>query len=258
MRWVLGFVVAALGLVDDAFAAPFTTPAADGVVVHGNDWGQGPKAVLLVHEKGKSGLDWTYFAVRLSQRGWHVAAIDLRGHGESKPPDVLTEGDYPKMTQDVAAGIAFLKAKGAKEIVVIGAGFGANVALHAAADAPDVKTVVLMSPGLNLSGVALSTAADKYGSRPMLVAVGLDDAYGLKTATWLEQHGTGARMVELVEAGGSGMRLLNKDPDLEGTLIAWISGNYAQVDANQREKPVGTTGAEGTKFETTGKKLGEE
>ena len=256
MRFV-GLLVAALGLVGDASAAEFTTTAADGVVIHGNDWGKGTKGVLLVHEKGKSGLDWSYFAERLAQKGWHVAAVDLRGHGASKPPEVLTDADYPKMSQDVAAGLAWLRAKGSKEIVVIGAGFGANVSLPAAADAPDVKTVVLMSPGLNLSGVALSTAADKYGTRPMLVAVGLDDSYGLRTATWLEERGGGARVVELIGAGGQGVKLLNKDPDLEGTLVAWISGNYAQVDASQRAQPTDQTGAEKATFETTGKKLGE-
>lgn len=255
MRW-LWVVGLALGLSREAIAAPFTANAADGVVLHGNDWGKGTKAVLLVHEKGKSSLDWSYFAERLSQKGFYVAAIDLRGHGTSTLPAPLTEADYPKMSQDVAAGLAFLRAKGAKDIVIIGAGIGANVSLYAASEAPDVKTVVLMSPGLNLTGVAIAPAAEKYGTRPMLIAVGADDTYGLRTATWLEERGQGSRVVEFVGAGGQGVKLLNKDPDLEGTLIAWISGNYAQVDVSQRATPASTTAP--ATFTTTGKKLGEE
>jgi alpha-beta hydrolase superfamily lysophospholipase len=59
-------------------------------------------AVVLVHMLTRTHADWAAFANELQQAGFHVLAIDLRGHGDSGgryDPD----GDLGVMQQDVKA-----------------------------------------------------------------------------------------------------------------------------------------------------------
>src|SRR5690554_6123003 len=59
----------------------------------GADVGGDPAAppVILLHGGGQTRYSWGRAARELAQSGYHVIALDLRGHGES---EWATDGDY--------------------------------------------------------------------------------------------------------------------------------------------------------------------
>ena len=130
--------------------------------------------VILLHMLGKDRSTWNTFASTLSQKeGYAVLSIDLRGHGESVKQNngntisfqSFTPDDYNKMVLDVKAAKQFLitnKNANPNNISIVGASIGANIAINYAAMAPTIKSVVLLSPGLNYRGVSTEQAITKY------------------------------------------------------------------------------------------------
>jgi pimeloyl-ACP methyl ester carboxylesterase len=130
--------------------------------------------IILLHMLGKDRSTWNAFASTLSQKeGYAVLSIDLRGHGESVKQNngntisfqSFTPDDYNKMVLDVKAAKQFLitnKSANPNNISIVGASIGANVAINYAAMDPTIKSVVLLSPGLNYRGVSTEEAITKY------------------------------------------------------------------------------------------------
>lgn len=83
-------------------------------------------------------------APALNQAGYAVLAIDLRGHGQ-------TGGsiDWPQVDDDLPRVWAYLTGRDDVDparTAIIGASIGANLALRTAANLPQVRGVVLLSP----------------------------------------------------------------------------------------------------------------
>lgn len=253
---VVPSVAASLGLVAHAGTALSLT-AADGSAIKATSYGKGTNGVVLVHDKGRSSADWGPFAEKLASQGFHVVAVDLRGHGASKPPDTLGEADWPKTPQDVAAAVAHLKGKGATKIALLGAGFGANAALAAAADDVGVTNLVLLSPGLNINGVTVGAAMEKYGARPVLLVASAEDAYAARSVNYLDGKAAGAKHLEILSDAGSGAKMLNRDAGLENTLLSWLNGSFFLKAGAKAPEPQLNTGADAGALETTGTKFGE-
>jgi pimeloyl-ACP methyl ester carboxylesterase len=250
-------LVAALFASGIAHAAALALTAADGTAIKAVDYGKGTNGVILVHDKDRSGADWQLFAQKLAANGFHVVAVDLRGHGASKPPDALTEADWPKMTQDVEAAVAWLHAKGATKLAVVGASFGANLAVNAAADDAAVTNLVLLSPGLNLNGVTTSAAMEKYGKRPVLFVASNDDAYAVRSVNALDAKATGQKKIALLDQAGAGVKMLNRDPGLEATLLGWLNGaDFVQSGVAGQQQV--NTGVDSSTIQTTGTKFGQD
>ena len=230
----------------------------DDVTIHGSLYGEGAKGVLLIHDEKRSQKDWDYFAKKLEGLGFLVLAIDLRGHGQSTLEAGLVTEDYPKMVQDVQAAKKYLIDNGATRVALIGARFGANLALATAAEDENVTQLILLSPGLTIRGVKLGSFIDSYGKRSLLLVYGEDDTYGAKTASFVQGRSTGEVHIEGLENAGKGVTMLNRDPDLEGILVSYLSGSFKLVmgDGSER-KTVGNTG-DASDIETTGKKFGED
>jgi pimeloyl-ACP methyl ester carboxylesterase len=110
----------------------------EGVEMHAVAAGAGPTIVLLHPEPGDAS---TFAAVtpRLAD-GYRVFALDLRGHGASAKP----RGDYSVATQ-AAYVMRFLDAVGSRRVVLVGNSYGAIVALHIAAHAPELVRALVLS-----------------------------------------------------------------------------------------------------------------
>lgn len=237
-----------------AWAGPARLTTTDGVTVRGTELGSGAKGVLLVHAQTRTSEDWAYIAGKLADRGFRVLSIDLRGHGASVPPDAVADDEWTALVHDVDAGIAWLSARGASEITVVGAEIGANLAVNAASDQPTVTNLVLVSPGMNLDGVMVKQPLLDYGDRPVLIIASNEDAYAAKTARFLSALATGPKYLEIVETG-SGTRMINRDIDLETLLLDWIDGGWRERAAGadgERNLETGTT----EEIETSGVKFG--
>jgi pimeloyl-ACP methyl ester carboxylesterase len=51
--------------------------------LHLREWGSGERNALLVHGLSSDGSAWWRVGPALAERGYHVTAVDLRGHGRS-------------------------------------------------------------------------------------------------------------------------------------------------------------------------------
>jgi pimeloyl-ACP methyl ester carboxylesterase len=112
-------------------------------------------AVLLLHGFGEDRSVWQAFRRQLLNLGYAVMSLDLRGHGQSTTKNSVpvqasqawrtTSLEFP---QDLDPALDWLKAQPRLEprkIVVIGYDVGANLALLASGQFPEVRTVVAVS-----------------------------------------------------------------------------------------------------------------
>jgi pimeloyl-ACP methyl ester carboxylesterase len=213
-----------------ARAVSFKT--ADGVTIAGT-WFEAARqpapAVILLHMLGRSHADWLVVGNRLADAGVHALAIDFRGHGASTsgPADDSGSGaGLSRLVLDVQAAQAFLAARTdavrPSLIGIAGASLGANVGVLAAAREPNVRSLALLSPSLDYRSLRSEAALTAFGSRPALLVAGTDDYYAARSVRELRSVGGGVRETRMVDNGGHGMRLLERDPELARALVDWF------------------------------------
>ena len=117
--------------------------AAFGGVNLVGDVGGDPRGepIILLHGGGQTRHSWGKAALELTARGYYVAAIDLRGHGDS---DWAPDANYGIDAQvgDLRAVIGQMP----KPPVLIGASMGGLISLTAAGEAgePPIRALVLV------------------------------------------------------------------------------------------------------------------
>ncbi|MFP5319796.1 MAG: alpha/beta fold hydrolase [Acidimicrobiia bacterium] len=136
--------------------------------------GEGGRPLLLVHGFTGAKEDFAPLFTPLAATGWHAAAPDLRGHGESGKP--AGEASYG-LEAFVGDALSTADALGWERFVLVGHSMGGAVAQRLALDHPHrVEALVLMStfhgpldidPGL----VALGVAVVRQGGMAALHAV---------------------------------------------------------------------------------------
>jgi pimeloyl-ACP methyl ester carboxylesterase len=105
------------------------TVPGDGVSLHVRDWDGDGAPVVLLHGLASNARIWDGVAQRLTGAGLRVAALDLRGHGESEQP--AGGYDFATVGRDLDAALHALHLE---RPVLVGHSWGANVALQYAAD----------------------------------------------------------------------------------------------------------------------------
>jgi pimeloyl-ACP methyl ester carboxylesterase len=182
-------------------------------------------AVVLLHMLGRSRDDWQAAGVRLSEAGFVGLAIDLRGHGASGVRAEDTTADLSRDLLDVRAARGYLKSHpdiSTDRVGMAGASIGANLAVLAAADDPTVRSLALLSAGLEYRGLRTEAAMKKYNERPALIVVSQEDPYALRSAKALAAAGGGIREMLQLDGAGHGTVMLTRRPDLIGTLVEWF------------------------------------
>lgn len=119
--------------------------AKDGGVVYADAYGSGADGVVLVHGARFDRTSWKDQATRLEGAGFHVLAIDLRGHGLSHgPASTPRRVGYPL---DVLAAVRYLRAHGATRVSLVGASMGGYAAGQAAIEAKpgEIQALVLLA-----------------------------------------------------------------------------------------------------------------
>jgi pimeloyl-ACP methyl ester carboxylesterase len=196
--------------------------------------------IILLHMLGKDRSTWNTFASTLSQKeGYAVLSIDLRGHGESvKQNDgntisfqSFTPDDYNKMVLDVKAAKQFLittKNSNPNYISIVGASIGANIAINYAALDPTIKSVVLLSPGINYRGVSTEQAITKYKNNSIYIAATEGDSEAADSSKILCEKINCDGNLKIYSGGsnshGTNMfsdQLLN--PPLQDLVLSWLA-----------------------------------
>jgi dienelactone hydrolase len=179
--------------------------------------------------------DWKDFAERLAKEGFAVLAIDLRGHGESTKRNGKTirvkefkrGKDFLDIKKDVKAAKEFLKRKklDTKDLILIGASIGANIALNYAIEDKDVKKLVLLSPGRDYSGVKTLKAMKEYDGK-LFICASKDDPYSFSSVKELYRIATCKKKMVLYKNAGHGTRMFGKEKQKPGELgellLEWL------------------------------------
>jgi len=219
-------------LVAGAASAATTQDASfktdDGVTIAGTLFlpGRSGPGILLLHALSRTRDDWHATATRLADAGFVVLSIDLRGHGGSGPlPDGADRDDLGKMTADVRAARAFLASRreiSPNRIGIVGASIGANLAILLAANDPTVRSLVLLSPGIDYRGLRPEAALKKYADRPAMLVASQEDTYAANSARQLAGSGPGVRDLRILSGAGHGTNMLERQPDLIGAVVDWF------------------------------------
>jgi pimeloyl-ACP methyl ester carboxylesterase len=116
-----------------------------GVRLAADEWGDiSAPPVLLLHGAGQTRHSWRTTGSTLAAEGWHVVAIDLRGHGDSERSPA---GDY--RLDDFAADVAEVSQALPTPPVLVGASLGGLAALAA------VARGAVLAPALVLVDIAV-------------------------------------------------------------------------------------------------------
>lgn len=227
----LALVILATATPQAAITRAVSLRTADGVTLAGTLYEAsrrpGP-AVILLHMLTRSRQDWDRVAHRLADAGIHALAIDFRGHGGSATdPSGAADGPaLARLVVDAQAARAFLAARtdlvGASAIGIAGASVGANVAILEAAGDAGVRSLALLSPGLDYRSLRTDAAMQKYGDRPALLVAGTNDPYALRSVKALAAAGAGLRELRTLSNAGHGTRMLDGDVDLGRALVDWF------------------------------------
>ncbi len=199
----------------------------DGVPIKGDYYrpvAENAPGALLVHGSGRERSAWLLFARQLMEQGLPVLAIDLRGYGESGG-----ETSDQNKIEDVAAGVAFLKAQAEVDpanILLIGENDGSWWALDYASKHQDIRAVALITPGILYDKKFLGQIMADYGDRPIFIAVsdheGNHDENAVKTAKLLDKLAAGPHELIVLHDYGWGTGLLMQENGLAARLLAWM------------------------------------
>jgi dienelactone hydrolase len=194
-------------------------------------------AVLALHQWDANRATFKDFAKQMRDAGFVVLAIDGRGFGEStQGADGKVEPGW-NTQDDIAAAVDYLKEQpsvDAQRIGIVGASYGASNALIYAADDPvNVRSVALLSVGLNYhDNLPTEPAIKKYGDRPLLMVAAKDDAESASATEKLLATAKNAKYrTQIYDAGGHGTALLAPSVGgaelLKGFFVKTLTGPIA-------------------------------
>lgn len=199
----------------------------DGVRVQGDYYeGVTDKAVVLVHGYASSRTVFEPLIPAFQAKGWHVLAVDLRGHGQSVGNySAFTAKDFNAIPLDLVSLSEWLKSKREGiQITVVGADLGADAALNATALSEAFVGAVGISPSLENRGIAVRAVMNRLNKPVLFIAAKDDDSSYKATAELFRLAATRSDEKQFLEyqAGGHGTDLLFSTTALAGEIIDFI------------------------------------
>jgi pimeloyl-ACP methyl ester carboxylesterase len=193
----------------------------------------GAYVFVNTHGLGSDKNEWGRFDAALEKAGFGYLSLDLRGHGASlkcggRAVDYRNfgQGDWGKLSGDIRAAVAFLKARQipARRVVLCGASIGANLSAKAAAEGPAPAGIVLLSPGLAYAGVALADFFPGGPGRRFFAAASPDDGYAWESSLRLARLAAEKKISFVLKTGpgGHGTKMFDAPGSaLADEIIAW-------------------------------------
>ena len=249
-HWPLALLGAFLcGLVSSSSAqAPpaserIELTCADGVKLYAFWYAQGASdqrpVALLLHDPGATHSNWRPLLEPLRTAGFRILAPDLRGHGDSKAPNleiyasmVKRESQpYLDMSHDVEAAVQWLtgvQGVAPERIALVGGEYSADLALQAMARRRNLGAVVAMSPSARYFGFPLLETTKKIGSKPIFVIVPkqiLND--GASKMQELNKNNPSFKIEIYPVYEHHGVHMLGISWKVEDKIVAWLRQVFA-------------------------------
>lgn len=159
-----------------------------GIRLHAVTAGQ-PEDPLIVLLHGTFGGWFDYLSVisPLAQRGFHVAALDMRGYGMSDKPRPRTGNAALIAVGDVKGAITAL---GHREAVIVGSDTGGSVGWAMATAHPDMVTGLVSVSSAHPADLRAAIVARPWDFLPLLgrLAISLLPAHLLEHSRMLQHH----------------------------------------------------------------------
>jgi pimeloyl-ACP methyl ester carboxylesterase len=205
--------------------------------------------VILVHDVvDESKEEWlrsTSLFSDLLRRGYHVLAIDLRGHGATLLPEdrqPLSWEDVEESFLDVGAALTWLRSQrktvDAARVAVVGTGVGGNVAYVSMGVFPrQIKTAVCLSPGAwafsdQIVPIVIGEGLTNFNPHSILFMVGDQDVLTLTDGTQLsyldfaaflfDQTADPSNVLVLRDSADHGLAILDDNPQAREFFFSWL------------------------------------
>lgn len=149
---------------------PVSFPTEDGLQLSGTLFGENSNtAIVLAHESTSGESRWHPLASYLADQGYVALSFSFRGFGES-------EGEISQnlVGTDLKAAIAFLRERGFKRILCIGASLG-GIACGNVTREPDLIGLVIISSPLGSGDIELTSEDFAELTYPKLFIAGDSD-----------------------------------------------------------------------------------
>jgi pimeloyl-ACP methyl ester carboxylesterase len=173
----------------------------DGARLGGLVLGTGEVAVVLVHQVDETLCQWLPYGKELANRGYRVLLIDLGGYGSSEPSSTAD--------QDVKQAVGFLRAQGARSIVLIGASLGGTASLSAGVIVrPPVTAVISLSGPVRTHGMDLSVRIRALTAPVLYIAGNHDGTFAQDAQLLYEATVEERKRLLLVDEGAHGVVLV--------------------------------------------------
>lgn len=156
---------------------------ANRLQLHLLEWGEGPRVVLLLHGFLEHAHAWDWVAPLLAEAGYHVYAIDWRGHGDS---EWIGAGGYYHFMDYVADLAGLVRALGGR-VAVVGHSMGGGAAVLYTGTEPERVSALVSIEGLGAPDMDPDAAPERVAgwlrdlervARRPLTTVSPDDALG--------------------------------------------------------------------------------
>lgn len=193
----------------------------DGIRLHYTDWNPaGDRHLVLLHGLNVQAHTWDPFAAEAAALGYHVIALDLRGHGESSwTAQGYFVGDFAR---DVLGLVDELRIE---QIDLIGHSLGARVSIAVAGARPELVRRLILSD----TGPEFPEEAAKFATAVVSGAGG--DVRGFSTeeaarAFYAARHGEWAPIFldlhvrHQLRRNWAGKLIFRADPDLYWILFS--------------------------------------
>ena len=162
-----------------------------------------------------------------------ILNLDLRGHGNSGVRGLsslsyrsMAEAEFRKIPSDVKAMLEHLKRDTTLKIdwgniTVAGASIGANSAALLSQMMPQVKRIVLLSPGLSYRSLEPLEAVKRFGGQ-MLIYSSKGDEYSRKSSQELADANKAHATLKWFGSEQHGTDIINEDKDAMEDLVNWV------------------------------------
>lgn len=188
-------------------------PSADGVRLDGRLIGEGSVGVVLSHMRPADQRSWWSFAQDLADAGYLVLTYDFRGYCPGGIGGCSGgERDLGEIWRDVLGAIDFLRSRGARRVVLVGASMGGTASLLAAAqEGVSVEAVITLSAPSSFEGMDLTPDVLTRVDAAKLFIAGTGDGQAAADAERLYDRSPPPKRVEILTTDAHGTDILSSN-----------------------------------------------